>query len=136
MNDANEFIEAVEKRETWTVNLHGQALQAKAYKLADRILLDAHSAKDVPTYTWILFITILPFEKSLNALSDLSLLLKGVLTTIISIRDDDPAEIKMARDVIIGRLNLLMRNELHEAVLTEKRRTTINSILSMMHGNN
>ncbi|MEY8198518.1 MAG: hypothetical protein RPS47_04700 [Colwellia sp.] len=136
MNNANEFIKAVEKRETWTVDRHGKALQAKAYQLADNILLDAHSAKDVPTNTWILFITILPFEKSLNALSDLSLILKGVLSTIISIREDDPTDIKMARDIIIGRLNQLMRKDLHETVLTEKRRDTINSILSMMHGNN
>jgi hypothetical protein len=136
MNEAKNFIDAIERREEWTVSQHGAQLQKRAFELADKILVDTHSAREVPAHTWILFLAVLPFSKSLSALSDLSLLLKGVLNEIVKINDDDPDDVLIGRDVIIGRLNILLRKDLHDSVLTEQRRATINSILGLMNGSN
>ena len=134
MNDAKNFIDAIERREEWTVDRYGQQLQQRAFQLADKILIDTHTAREVPAHTWVLFLAILPCSKSLDALSDLSLLLKDVLNAIVQINDDDPEDVVIGRNIIIGRLNTLFRKDLHDAVLTEHRRAAINSILGMLNG--
>lgn len=133
--EARKFIQILEEREDWGFKKYGSDMLYKADKCAKAIIEDVHAASMVPVKTWVLFIALLPFQQSLDALSDLSLVLPRVLKEIVFLDQITQDEtILLSRHTVLERLNILVRRELHSSVLTAARKQAINLALGQIHG--
>ncbi len=132
-DNATDFIRIMESRESWGFKGHDEYLM-KARRLASMILKDVRASSRVPVEVWALFIAMLPYSDSLDALSDLSLVLPNIIKKIITIKTDRD-DLDTARIITIERLNQLLRKKLHNAVLNEQRRAAIQIALRYADGN-
>lgn len=129
-----EFIRLLEFKETWTLNHIDPGLMHRAEELSDLIIQDIQAAKSVPVHTWVVFLALLPYQRSLLALSDLSLVLPNLLLHIIN-EDYDAGSMESAsRTLLVERMNILYRRKLHNDVLTKSRKQAINNVLRALDG--
>lgn len=133
--DAQKFIELLESKENWGFSVFGTEFMKEADRLSGLVLKNIRATSQVPTQKWLVFLALLPMSKSLVTLSDLSLVLPNYLKemTSQSYKKDSPEG--RARQVIIERLNVLVRRELHTEILTARRKEAINAALRYTDGN-
>lgn len=134
--ETKEFIRLMERHELWTLQNRDQSLLERAQLLAGRIIKDKDKALQISPQVWAQFIALLPFEQSLKVLSDLSIITKGLLRKIITLRNMEAESVILARDIIISRLNVLVRREIHTQVLTPECKDAINSVIGILNGYN
>jgi hypothetical protein len=134
-DNVQEFIDLLENNETWGFKSLGEEFMERADTYAAVIIEDVHSASRVPVETWALFSAMLPFGKSLNVLSDLALVLPEIVKKIVLLdQKTDSEDVLIARNVILERLNILVRKELHNQILTSDRKTAIRKALGQING--
>ena len=134
VTDAQTLIKILESRETWVFGEVDESLYARAKQLAAKIVTDVHAAKSVPIHSWLLFVAHLPYGESLEALSDLALVLPRVLEQMVQPQTGESIRVNTARHLLIERLNILLRQQLHHDILTQQRRDVINTVLRAYRG--
>lgn len=125
----------MEQRESWGFKQDSLETLERAKKLSSMILTDVRASSLVPTEIWTLFVALLPYSDSLDAISDLSLVLPNIIKKII-VTKPHREDVAAARQVTIERLNQLLRRNLHNGILTERRRTAITIALRYANGDN
>lgn len=133
-NAVEEFIRLLESRETWGFKYIDKDLLQRAEALADAIIIDVRQSSRVPLNVWVMFVALLPLERSLLALQDLTIVLPDVISRMAMF--SSPLEDEMAaRHAIIDRLNTLYRRKLHDSILTERCREAIDQAMRYVDGN-
>lgn len=130
--ETDEFITLIERiRDAEVGWCLRDDLQLRARELSALILRDAVAASRVPLEIWVVFIGLQPYDDSLNTLADLNEVIPQSLKKITEI-DSPTALLRHARDVILERLNILTRRQIHSELFDRTRLKRIDALLKKM----
>lgn len=118
MDDINEFLEILERRESWTVN-QDPGLLNRCLVIVDRILAQPELTKRIPFDTWLVFMASLPYKLSIICLARLGDTIENLIPQLI--RPQIGANLlNESRMIMIHRCNIIVRKELQQDLFSGK----------------
>lgn len=117
MSDINEFLEILERRESWTVD-QDKALLKRCLIIADKITNHPHEASQISFDNWLVFMASLPYKLSIICLSRLDEAFENVISELVS--PQRTSILIESRMIMLHRCNIIVRKELQTNLFSGK----------------
>jgi hypothetical protein len=108
MDDINDFLAILERRESWTVNQDADLLK-RCLTIVERIMSQPEQTVKIPFDSWLIFMASLPYKLSIVCLARLGETMDDVIPKLIR------PQLKM-----IHRCNIIVRKELQQDLFSGK----------------
>jgi hypothetical protein len=118
MDDINDFLAILERRESWTVNQDADLLK-RCLTIVERIMSQPEQTVKIPFDSWLIFMASLPYKLSIVCLARLGETMDDVIPKLIRPQLKTNV-LNESRMIMIHRCNIIVRKELQQDLFSGK----------------